>query len=188
MLIGSFLGVISGYFGGIIDNIINFICDILVVVPDVILAILLLIFLPKNAYTLVIVLSITNIPSFIRLIRGKTLSITEKDFIKSAEALGATKTRIIFKHIIPNLRDTLITRFVVGMSTIILTISGLGFIGLGVDASKPEWGNILGSAKENIRFHPHIFYGPFIIISLTSLSFNLIGKGLISYFDPKQKK
>ncbi|GFZ75335.1 diguanylate cyclase [Hydrangea phyllody phytoplasma] len=184
-LIGSFLGIISGYFRGIIDNIINFICDILVVFPDIILAIIIMFFLKKSKLSLIIVLSISNIPGFIRIIRATTLKIKQKDFIKASKALGANQFLIIVKHLVPHLYPIIITRISVGMATVILTISGLGFIGLGLDPTLPEWGNILSSSKSDMRFYPHLFFGPFIIILLTSLSFNLIGKGLVQIFNPK---
>ncbi|WP_434062262.1 ABC-type peptide transport system, permease protein [Candidatus Phytoplasma solani] len=186
-LIGSFLGIISGYFRGIIDNIINFICDILVVFPDVILSIIIMFFLQKSKLSLIIVLSVSNIPSFIRIIRANTLKIKQKDFIKASKALGASQFLIIVKHLVPHLYPIVIARISICMATIILTISGLGFIGLGLDPTLPEWGNILSSSKSDMRFYPHLFFGPFIVILLTSLSFNLIGKGLIAFFNPKKE-
>ncbi|WP_341266562.1 ABC transporter permease [Candidatus Phytoplasma fraxini] len=182
-LLGTFLGIISGYFKGIIDHIINFICDILVVFPDIILAMIIMFFLEKNKLSLIICLSISNIPSFIRIIRANTLKIKQKDLIKASKALGANNFYIITKHILPHLYSIIITKITVGMATVILTISGLGYIGLGLDPTIPEWGNILSSAKNNMRFYPHLFYGPFVVILLTILSFNLIGKGLIQTFD-----
>ncbi|WP_227807347.1 ABC transporter permease [Mulberry dwarf phytoplasma] len=184
-LIGSFLGIISGYFHGIIDNIINFICDILVVFPDIILAIVIMFFLQKSKLSLIIVLSISNAPTFIRIIRANTMKIRQKDFIKASKALGSNEFCIIFKHVLPHLWSIIITRITIGMATVILTISGLGFVGLGLDPTIPEWGNILNASRSDIRFYPHLFFGPFIIILLTSLSFNLIGKGLIQIFNPK---
>ncbi|MEZ0180522.1 ABC transporter permease ['Camptotheca acuminata' phytoplasma] len=185
--LGTILGITSGYFRGIFDIIINFICDILVVFPDVILAIIIMFFLKKNIYSLIICLSISGIPGFIRLTRANTLVIKQKDFIKASKALGENDFKIILKHVLPNLWTLLITKITVGMSTIILAISGLGFIGLGLDPNVPEWGNILHSAKNDIRFHPHLFFAPFIFIFLTSLSFNLIGKGFLKYFNPKNQ-
>ncbi|MBS2126384.1 ABC transporter permease ['Fragaria x ananassa' phyllody phytoplasma] len=186
-LLGTVLGMISGYFRGIIDNIINFICDILIVFPDIILAIIIMFFLHKSKLSLVVVLSISNTFAFIRIIRSNTLKIKQKDFIKAAKALGANHFSILTKHILPHLYPIIITRITIGMATVILTISGLGFIGLGLDPTIPEWGNILSSSKSDMRFYPHLFFGPFIIVLLTSLSFNLIGKGLINLFNPKKQ-
>ncbi|CAM12092.1 ABC-type peptide/nickel transport system permease protein [Candidatus Phytoplasma australiense] len=186
-LVGSFLGIISGYFRGIIDSIINFICDILVIFPDIILAIIIMFFLQKSKLSLIIVLSISNIPGFIRIIRANTLKLSKKDFIKASKALGANHFYIIFKHLVTHLYPIIITRISISMATVVLTISSLGFIGLGLDPTLPEWGNILHSAKGDMRYHPHLFFGPFIIILLTSLSFNLIAKGFISFFNPKKK-
>ncbi|GAK73885.1 MAG: ABC transporter permease [Candidatus Phytoplasma asteris] len=185
-IIGTLLGIISGYFKNIFDNIINFICDILVVFPDVILAILIMFFLKENKkLSLIIALSISNAPTFIRIIRANTMKIRQKGFIKASKALGSNEFCIIFKHVLPHLWSIIITRITIGMATVILTISGLSFVGLGLDPTIPEWGNILNDSRSDIRFYPHLFFGPFIIILLTSLSFNLIGKGLIQIFNPK---
>lgn len=186
--IGVFLGIISGYFQGFIDNIIIFLCDFLTVIPDIILAILIMLLLnnQQSIKTLVIVLSISYIPSYIRIIRANTLIIKQKDFIKASKALGANQFQIIKRHVFPNILTNLITKMILNMSNVILAISGLGFIGLGLDRTKPEWGNILYSSKNYIMNYPNLFYGPFIIIFLTILSFNLIGKSLIKKYENKQ--
>jgi peptide/nickel transport system permease protein len=186
--LGAFLGIISGYFGSIFDSCINFICDILIVFPDVILAILIMCFWPqKNIFSLVIVLSISHMPAFIRSIRTNTMQIKQNNFIKASKALGSSDTKIIIRHILSHLLAPFITRIVISMGSIILSISSLGMIGLGLEATRPEWGRILFESKGQFRSHPHLFFGPFIIILLTSLSFNLVGKGLIQFFNPKDK-
>ncbi|MBS2993822.1 ABC transporter permease ['Santalum album' aster yellows phytoplasma] len=186
--LGAFLGIIAGYYRSFLDSIINFICDILIVFPDVILAILIMCFWPqKNIFSLVIVLSISHIPAFIRSIRTNTMQIKENNFIKASRALGASDTKIIQRHILSHLLAPFITRIVISMGSIILSISSLGMIGMGLEATRPEWGRILFESKSQFRSHPHLFYGPFIVILLTSLSFNLLGKGLIQLFNPKEK-
>ncbi|MDV3167760.1 MAG: ABC transporter permease [Candidatus Phytoplasma stylosanthis] len=180
-VIGTFLGIISGYFGGFLDNIVLFICDFFIIFPDIILAVIIMLLIGNQSiYALIIVLSIVCISSYIRLIRAQTLVIKEKDFIKASKALGASESRIILKHIFPNIFTTLVTKMILNMSSVILAISGFGFIGLGIDRTKPEWGNILYSSREHLTNYPHLFYCPFIIILLTSFSFNLIGKGLLN--------
>ncbi len=187
-LIGCLLGIIAGYFRGFFDNIIIFICDLLTIFPDIILAILIMLcFKEKTVTTLVIVLCVLYIPEYIRIIRANTLTIKQKDFIKASKALGSNDIRIIQKHILPNLLSNLITKMILNMSSVILVISGFGFIGLGLNRTKAEWGNILYSSKSYIMRYPHLFYGPFVIIFLTIFSFNLIGKGLINYFENDQK-
>ncbi|AYJ01168.1 ABC transporter permease [Candidatus Phytoplasma ziziphi] len=186
--IGCLLGIIAGYFRGFFENIIIFICDFLTIFPDIILAILIMLcFKKQTTATLVIVLCVLYIPDYIRIIRVNTLTIKQKDFIKASKALGSNDIRIIQKHILPNLLSNLITKMILNMSNVILVISGFGFIGLGLNRTKAEWGNILYSSKDYIMSYPHLFYGPFIIIFLTIFSFNLIGKGLINYFEKDQK-
>jgi peptide/nickel transport system permease protein len=187
-IIGAFLGIMAGYFRGLLDTIVNFACDILVVFPDFILAIVIMFFLKKSITSLIIVLIISRIPSFIRVMRANTMKIKQKDFIKTSKALGASDIKIIFRHVSPHLISFFIIQITLSMSSAILTASGLGFIGLGLDPQIPEWGNILSASKSDMRWHFHLFLNPFIIIFLTCLSFNLIGAGLIEYFDPKNKQ
>ncbi|MGL9687822.1 MAG: ABC transporter permease [Candidatus Phytoplasma sp. TWB_XP] len=186
--LGAFLGIISGYFRGFFDSVINFICDILIVFPDVILAILIMCFWPqKNILSLVVVLSVSHMPAFIRSIRTNTMQIKQNNFIQASKALGASDTKIIQRHVLSHLLAPFITRIVISMGSIILSISALGMIGLGLEATHPEWGRILFESKGQFRSHPHLFFGPFIVILLTSLSFNLLGRGLIQLFNPKDK-
>ncbi len=187
-IIGSFLGIMAGYFRGFFDTVINFVCDILVVFPDFILAIVIMFFLNKSMTSLVIVLSISHIPSFIRVMRANTMKIKQKDFIKTSKALGASDIKIIFRHVFPHLTSFFIIQITLSMSSAILTASGLGFIGLGLDPQIPEWGSILSSSKNDMRWYFHLFLGPFIVIVLTCLSFNLIGSGLMEHFDPKNEQ
>ncbi|WP_017193402.1 ABC transporter permease [Vaccinium witches'-broom phytoplasma] len=187
-IIGSCLGIMAGYFRGFFDTVINFVCDILVVFPDFILAIVIMFFLNKSMTSLVIVLSISRIPSFIRVMRANTMQIKQKDFIKTSKALGASDIKIIFRHVLPHLTSCFIIQITLSMSSAILTASGLGFIGLGLDPQIPEWGSILSSSKSDMRWYFHLFLGPFIVIFLTCLSFNLIGSGLMEYFDPKNEQ
>ncbi|TVY12143.1 ABC transporter permease [Candidatus Phytoplasma pini] len=184
--IGTFLGLISGYFRGFIDSIINFICDILIIFPDILLAIIIMLFLKRSEFTLIFILVITNLVTFIKGVRSNVLQIKQKDFIKASKALGSSDLKIIKKHILINIWPFLITKIVMGITINILVISGFGFIGLGLDQQIPEWGNILQSSRSDFRFYPHLFFGPFIIIFLTSFSLNLIIQDLVSYFNPKK--
>ncbi|PQP79335.1 ABC transporter permease [Candidatus Phytoplasma phoenicium] len=184
-LIGSFLGLLAGYFRSFLDHIIIFLCDLIIFFPDIIIAILIMLMFTKQKaeHNLIIILTIAYIPSYIRIIRANTLTIKQKDFVKASKALGANDMQIIKRHILPNILSNLITKIILNISSVILAISSLGFIGLGLDRSIAEWGNILYSSKNYILNYPHLFYGPFIIIFCTIFSLNLIGKGLISYFE-----
>ncbi|MDV3198482.1 MAG: ABC transporter permease [Vigna little leaf phytoplasma] len=185
--LGTLLGLIAGYYNNYINNIIMFICDILTIFPSIILAILImLVFNNQSVYTLITVLSISFIPSYIRVIRAHTLTIKQKDFIKASKALGANDIQVIKRHILPNILTILITKIILNISDVILAISGFGFIGLGLDRTKAEWGNILYSSKSYMMYHPYLLYGPLIVIVGTILSFNLIGNRLIKYFEHNQ--
>ncbi|CAP18253.1 ABC-type dipeptide/ oligopeptide transport system, permease component II [Candidatus Phytoplasma mali] len=184
---GSFLGIIAGYFRGIFDCIINFFCDILIVIPSILIIILFLLFFHNGFSQLIIILSIFNILSFIRVVRNNTLTIYQNDFIKASKALGASNSRIIFKHILPGIIPNLMIVISISMSSVILSVAGLGYLGLGLDKSIPEWGSILSDGQEYIQSYPNLVFCPAFMILMTSLSFNLIGDGLSDIFDPKKQ-
>ncbi|MGA0448018.1 MAG: ABC transporter permease [Candidatus Phytoplasma pyri] len=187
LFFGSFLGIIAGYFRGIFNYIINFFCDILIVIPTILIVILFLMFFKNGFPQLIIILSIFNILSFVRVARNNTLTIYQNDFIKASKALGASNIRIIFKHILPGIIPNLMIVTSISMSSVILSVASLGYLGLGLDSSIPEWGYILSDGQEYIQIHPNLVFFPVLIILITSLSFNLIGDGLSDIFDPKKQ-
>ncbi|WP_334330781.1 ABC transporter permease [Candidatus Phytoplasma prunorum] len=187
LFFGSFLGIIAGYFRGIFDYIINFFCDILIVFPSIVIVILFLMFFKNGFGQLITILSIFNIVSFIRVVRNNTLKICKNDFIKASKALGASNSRIIFKHILPGIIPNLMIVISNSMSSVILSVAGLGYLGLGLDSSIPEWGYILSNGQEYIHLYPYLVFFPAVMILITSLSFNLIGDGLTDIFDPKKQ-
>ncbi len=188
LIIGGILGILAGYYQGKIDTIIMRFCDILLSIPSILLAIAIVASLGSSLQNMIIAIGIANIPIFARVIRSGVLSIKEQEFIEAAEALGANDVRIIFKHIIPNILSPIIVQASIGIASAILSAVGLGFIGLGLEASVAEWGTMLSSGRGYIRTHSYLTLYPGLVIMLTVLSFNLFGDGLRDAIDPKMRE
>ena len=188
LIIGGILGVLAGYYQGWIDTLIMRFVDILLSIPSILLAIAIVVSLGSSLRNLIIAIGIANIPVFARVIRSGVISIKEQEFIEASKALGANDLRIIFKHIIPNIMSPIIVQSSTGIATAILSAVGLGFIGLGLEASVAEWGTMLNSGRGYIRTHYYLTLYPGLAIMLTVLSFNLLGDGLRDAIDPKMRE
>lgn len=188
LIIGGSLGIIAGYYQGKLDTLIMRFVDVLLSIPSILLAIAIVASLGSSLRNLIIAIGIANIPVFARVIRSGVISIKEQEFIEASKALGANDLRIIFKHIIPNIMSPIIVQSSTGIATAILSAVGLGFIGLGLEASVAEWGTMLNSGRGYIRTHYYLTLYPGLIIMLTVLSFNLLGDGLRDAFDPKMRE
>lgn len=188
LIIGGILGVVAGYYKGWVDTLIMRFCDILLSIPSILLAIAIVASLGSSLQNLIIAIGIANIPIFARIIRSGVISVKEQEFIEASEALGANDVRIIFKHIIPNIMSPIIVQSSMGVATAILSAVGLGFIGLGLEASIAEWGTMLNSGRGYIRTHYYLTLYPGLVIMLTVLSFNLLGDGLRDAIDPKMRE
>lgn len=188
LIVGGILGIVAGYYKGWIDTLIMRFCDILLSIPSILLAIAIVASLGSSLQNLIIAIGIANIPIFARIIRSGVISVKEQEFIEAGEALGANDARIIFKHIIPNIMSPIIVQSSMGIATAILSAVGLGFIGLGLEASIAEWGTMLNSGRGYIRTHYYLTLYPGLVIMLTVLSFNLLGDGLRDAIDPKMKE
>ncbi len=187
LLIGVPLGTISGYYGGWIDIVVQRLADILLSFPSFLLALTMVALLGVGVKNVVISVGILAIPSFMRLTRGSVLSIREMLYVESAICVGARDSRVIFKHIIPNALAPVIIQASLNMGYAITTAAGLGFLGLGVQPGTPEWGMMLGEAKNYIFSHPYIVTYSGLAIFFAIVSLNLIGDGLRDALDPRLK-
>jgi peptide/nickel transport system permease protein len=185
VIVGTFLGLISGYFGGKIDAVIMRFVDIMLCFPTFFLILMVIAFLEPSIYNVMIVIGLTSWTGLARLVRGETLSIKERDFISAAKGLGLKKRRIIFVHILPNVLAPVIVASILGVGAAILTESGLSFLGLGVQPPTPSWGNILTSGKDYIHIAWWLSFFPGLAILITVLGWNLLGEGLRDVFDPR---
>ncbi|WP_153731702.1 nickel transporter permease [Sporosarcina obsidiansis] len=187
IVVGSFLGIIAGYYGRWVDTIISRIFDIMLAFPSILLAIAIVSVLGPSLRNALIAIAIINVPNFGRLIRSKVLSIKEDEYITAAKAIGMKDFRILFSHILPNSMAPVIVQGTLAIATAILEAAALGFLGLGAEAPQPEWGKMLADSKDYLQNAPWTMIFPGLAIMLTVLGFNLMGDGLRDALDPKMK-
>jgi ABC-type dipeptide/oligopeptide/nickel transport systems, permease components len=188
LAIGVVLGSIAGYFGGKADIIIMRFMDMMLAIPSILLAIAFMAALGKGIDKAIIAIGIVSIPEYARIVRGSILSVKENDYVQAARVIGNKNSRIIFRHILPNVLSSIVVRATLGISTAVLDTAALGFLGLGVQPPAAEWGDMLGRARGFIFSAPYTLIFPGIAITITVLAFNLLGDGLRDALDPKSRK
>ncbi|MEM4164791.1 MAG: ABC transporter permease [Nitrososphaerales archaeon] len=184
LAIGAPIGIISGYYGGAIDFALQRLTDVLLAFPGILLALVLVATLGVGLTNVIIAVGISSVPVYIRLARGQTLYIRELSYVEAVRALGLRSPTILFKHIFLNTVDPLIVQSTLQLGTAILTAAGLGFLGLGVEPTIPEWGTMLGTGREYLMSSPHVATFPGLAIFLVVLAFNLLGDALRDALDP----
>ena len=177
-LVGTVIGAIAGYYGGKVDNVIMRLMDIILSLPYMLLAIAIVAALGPGLVNVLISIAIGYVP---------VMTIREREFVEAAKAVGASDKSIIFQQILPNAMAPLIVEVTMAIAGAILSIAGLSFLGLGIQAPTPEWGAMLTNARGYIRDAWHITLFPGLIILLTILALNIIGDGLRDALDPKLK-
>lgn len=184
-IVGVSLGLISGFFGGFLDEIIMRSADVLFAFPGILLAIAVVAILGPGLVNVVAAVAIFSIPTFARIVRSNTLSLKESLYVRAARSMGASNKRIMFVHIMPGTLSGAIVYFTMRIGTSILTASSLSFLGLGAQPPTPEWGAMLAESRDYIGVADHLTIFPGIAIFLTVLAFNIFGDGLRAAFDPK---
>lgn len=184
---GGILGAIAGFYGGKLDNIVMRIMDILLAIPYVLFAIAIVAALGASIPNLLIAMTIPRIPSMARVVRAAVMTVKDREFVEAARAAGSNDARIIAKYILPNAASSIIVQATLNVAQCILGITGLSYLGLGVQPPLPEWGAMLSSAKSFIRDAWHITVIPGLAITITVLALNIFGDGLRDALDPKQK-
>jgi peptide/nickel transport system permease protein len=187
LIIGGTLGAIAGFYGGKLDNAIMRFIDVLLAIPAILLAISIVAALGPELRNVMIAVGVGSIPSYARIVRASVLSLRDQEFIEAARAVGASDTRLIVKHIIPNSLAPLIVQSTIGVAGAILAAAGLGFIGLGIQPPLAEWGAMLNSGRQYIRDYPHMTAFPGLAIMVTIFALNLLGDGLRDALDPRLK-
>ncbi|MEM3470546.1 MAG: ABC transporter permease [Thermoproteota archaeon] len=186
--IGTSLGLVAGYIGGIADLIVMRLVEIFYSFPFLVLAVAVMAVLGPSIYNVMLVLGIVNWPIYARLIRGQVLSLREEYFIEAARAIGQSRTRIMFKHILPNCISLSLVTAAMQIAGAILATASLGFLGLGVQPPTPEWGAMINEGKAFFREAPYMITFPGVAIMLVVLSLNFIGDGLRDAIDPRLRK
>lgn len=182
---GSFLGAISGYYKGFLDNIIMRFMDILLAFPHILLAIVIMAYLGPGLTNAMIAIGIIYIPRFARIVRASVLEECEKDYVTASRSVGARDWRIIFVAILPNCLAPLIVQTSLGFASAILDAAALGFLGLGAQPPTPEWGAMIAMGRSHILRAWWVMTFPGIAILFAVLGFNLFGDGLRDALDPR---
>jgi peptide/nickel transport system permease protein len=188
LVVGGLLGAFAGFYGGWLDNLIMRVMDVLLSVPQTLLAIAIAAALGPGLYNLMIAVGISAVPNYARIVRGSVLSIRGMEYVEAARAVGSSDLRIILRHIIPNSMAPIIVQSTLGVASAILNAAGLSFIGLGIQPPNPEWGAMLSGGRQYIRDFPHLTLYPGLAIMLTILALNFLGDGLRDALDPKLKR
>ena len=184
LTVGLILGAAAGDFGGKTDMIIMRIMDIFLAIPGTLLAICIVASLGNSIPNLVIAQAVSSIPTFSRVVRGAVIA-RDADYVEAARAIGAKDATIIFHEVLPNSLAPIIVQTTLQVASVILSIAGLSFIGLGIPAPRPEWGAMLSGARAYIRDYSYMCLFPGLAIMTTILSLNLLGDGLRDALDPR---
>jgi len=188
LVIGTFMGVIAGYYGGFIDKSIMRITDLIMSLPSILFAIVIVAVLGPGITNAIVAVSIVAIPNFVRIIRAQVMVEKSRQYVSAAKLFGAGNFRIMFIEILPNCMAPLIVQASLGFSDGILNCAALGFLGLGAQAPMSEWGTMLSDARSYIESSPWMVTLPGLCILIVVLSFNLLGDGLRDALDPRLKK
>ena len=186
-VVGIAIGSVCGYFGGAVDSIVMRIVDIFQAIPGLVLAIAICASFGPGFNNLILSLSISSIPGYVRMSRASVLNIRKSEYLEAAVATNCSNLRIIVKHLLPNALSPLIVQMTMGVAQAVLMGASMSFIGLGVQPPKPEWGAMLSGARSYLRSYPHMCIFPGVTIMITVLSLNMIGDGLRDALDPKLK-
>lgn len=183
--IGIFFGSLAGYFGGWIDHVISRAIEIMLTIPTFFLIIAIIAFLPPSIYNIMVVIGLTGWTGVARFVRAEFLKLKQLDFVKASRALGASHSRIILVHMLPNAMAPVLVSAVFGIAGAILTESSLSFLGFGVPPPTPSWGDILSQSRDYIEFAWWLTIFPGMAIFLSITAYNLVGEGLRDAMDPK---
>lgn len=188
VLVGTVLGLLSGYFKGIFEIAIMRLMDIILTLPSLLLAIVIVAILGPGLMNAMLAVAVVVLPHYVRITRAAVITEASRDYVTAARMSGASRMRLMFSEILPNCTAPLIVQASLGISTAILDAAALGFLGLGAQPPSPEWGTMLADAREFVLRAWWVVTFPGLAILITVLAFNLLGDGLRDAFDPKLKR
>lgn len=186
--IGALLGLVSGYFGGLVDEIVMRFVDIMLCFPSFFLILAVVAFLEPSLFNIMVVIGLTSWMGVARLVRAETLTLREREFVSAARLAGTSTWRIMTRHILPNAMTPVTISAILGIGGAILIESGLSFLGLGVQPPQASWGNMLMDGKSVIEEASWLSLFPGLAILITVLGYNLLGESLRDFLDPRLKK
>ena len=184
--LGTLLGAVAGYFGGVADDVISRVIDVLLAFPGLLLAIALVAVLGPSLANVLFALTIIGWVGYARLVRGQVLRAREFEYVQAARAAGAKTPRILWRHVIPTAIPAVVVQATLGMAGAIIGEAALSFLGLGVQPPTPSWGTMLNGGRAHLLDAPHLTIFPGVAIALLVLGFNFLGDGLRDATDPKQ--
>ena len=187
-VVGVGIGLVSGYFGGVVETLLMRFTDIMLSFPFLIVAIAIMAALGSSQRNIILALAIVGWPRFARLTRGQVLAVKQSEYVESARVAGFGNLRIILNHILPNCMGPIIMQATLAVGGAILSAASLTYLGLGADAAAPDWGIMLSQGRNYLQLAPYLTTIPGIAISVTVLAMNWIGDGLRDAFDPKMRK
>lgn len=185
VIIGGMLGMLAGFFRGRLESFVVGGVDVLLAFPPLVFALAVTTYLGSTIPNVTLVLGILGIPAFTRVSRAVTLSLSEREFVTAARALGATNARILLRELLPNVALPLGAFFLLGVAITIVVEGALSFLGLGVPPPAPSWGSMIGEGRESLDIAPWLAFMPAIVMFLTVLSFNIVGDTLRALTDPR---
>jgi peptide/nickel transport system permease protein len=186
---GGTVGAIAGAFGGRVDAVLMRIVDVLLAIPGILLAIGIVVWLDRGLPQIMFAVAATNAPIFARILRGSMLALRESDYVTAARSMGASTSRLLLRHMLPNALTPIIVASTLALATAIIDVAGLGFLGLGPpDPRTAEWGTMLTGATSFYRQAPWIIFFTGAAISISAIGFNLLGDGLRESLDPRMKR
>nr|WP_264296362.1 MULTISPECIES: ABC transporter permease [Blautia] len=184
---GLLLGAFAGFYGGLLDQILMTVCDILLAFPSVLLAMAIVMVMQPGIYTPMVAVGISSIPVFARLVRAQFMSLRESCFVEAVRSAGAGDLRIIFRHLLPNSIGPIIIQATLRIGSSILLAATLSFLGLGAQPPTPEWGAMLSAARNYVWTASYLALIPGLAITITVVAVNLIGDALRDYLDPRTR-
>ncbi len=187
LLLGTILGALAGYYGGVVDTLISRLIDIMLCFPTIFLILAVIAYLEPSILNIMIVIGLTGWMGVARLVRAEFLSLREREFVLSARLAGASDLRIIFRHLLPNALPPILVAATLGVGNAILIESALSFLGLGVQPPTPSWGNMLTEGKTCLEVAWWLSVFPGLAILFTVLSFNLLGETLQEITNPRKR-
>lgn len=188
LLLGSLLGVIAGYRGGIVDTLIMRTADVTLAFPSMLLAMVIMYSLGGGIVNVFLTLTLVSWANVARVVRAQTLKLKNSEFVEAARVIGVSKNKIMRRHILPNCLPTLLVLFTLNIPASILTESSLSFLGLGIQPPNASWGLMINTGRQYLYSAPWLCFAPGAAIMLIVLAFNFLGNGLLDVLDPRQKK